>query len=680
MAMVVLLWLSVILALVAGVCVIVYHTRGASDVSTTLGELLGRNAPSNGTAACSTKDCQYAEWLISTSVDIERDPCGNFYDYVCSGIVRKYPSWFNSRTNTRGILDVMQNNVSSAIDSFLSNTAVPQAGQSAYEKAAALHQICMELEIGGGLEHEWEETLKSFGISPANLSFDPLEVTVAFMLKLSIHFAFSLNPAISPVSKNVVVSLSRSKEFVSWKEERAKLITENRYRNYVREVLEWHSVNGSLLEIAITAETNVIALGAKQDPAGQEDYTFLLSDIGSWRNDVNFTERWSRHLSLHSYANLPGNLTVYGKHEDFEFFMDLYGSNSAVNSADLRMYIAWTTINQLARLAGILGNRTEKQCKDIVMRIFPYAAMSAVFFETSTQRKMQHIQSMTNKIRTEISQSFLNASWWDKQTRDSALEKLAKLKIWYAYPPTVENPRALETFYAKFPDVRGPFMSAYINVSRVYAAYHTQLLAMSTVDGINYDAYLSESYLASTAYVTSTNSLYVRAAVMNKPAYIYGGPDEINYGALGRLIASGIMRGFDAEGRKYDVNGRVSSWWTDRSESSYLERENCVKSTMKGIQVSTYIQDMMAERSVYNAYKKASKSQWMEVAGTGDLTRDQLFYVSWCLLFCGEDPAKTGVPVGQRCNMLLKNSELFAEAFSCPSQSPMNSKNKCNFW
>lgn len=134
-------------------------------------------------------------------------------------------------------------------------------------------------------------------------------------------------------------------------------------------------------------------------------------------------------------------------------------------------------------------------------------------------------------------------------------------------------------------------------------------------------------------YLPHLNALYIRGRIMYKPAYIYGGPPEVNYGALGRQIAAGILRGFDEDGRKFDGDGDIANWWTNESRDAYAQRQKCAhelykNATTGGVLSATYQTDMIGERSVYHAYKESSKTTSKSLGKVGSLTSDQLFYIT----------------------------------------------------
>jgi putative endopeptidase len=62
------------------------------------------------------------------------------------------------------------------------------------------------------------------------------------------------------------------------------------------------------------------------------------------------------------------------------------------------------------------------------------------------------------------------------------------------------------------------------------------------------------------------------AAILQPPFFIFDGDDAINYGAIGSIIAHELTHGFDDQGRKYDENGNLRSWWTTEDVNQFTAR------------------------------------------------------------------------------------------------------------
>ena len=52
--------------------------------------------------------------------------------------------------------------------------------------------------------------------------------------------------------------------------------------------------------------------------------------------------------------------------------------------------------------------------------------------------------------------------------------------------------------------------------------------------------------------------------------------DAPNYGNTGGTIGHELTHGFDDQGRKFDAQGNLKDWWTERDDQNFEARAQCV--------------------------------------------------------------------------------------------------------
>jgi predicted metalloendopeptidase len=140
-------------------------------------------------------------------------------------------------------------------------------------------------------------------------------------------------------------------------------------------------------------------------------------------------------------------------------------------------------------------------------------------------------------------------------------------------------------------------------------------------------------------YNPTLNEIVFPAAILQPPFFGIDAPDALNYGGIGGVIGHEISHAFDDQGSRYDADGNLKNWWTDR------DRQSFEKLTARLIdQYSTYeplpgkpvrgeftlgenIADLSGLAIAYKAFQisKAGKEP-EKVAGW---TSNQLFFVGW---------------------------------------------------
>ena len=73
-------------------------------------------------------------------------------------------------------------------------------------------------------------------------------------------------------------------------------------------------------------------------------------------------------------------------------------------------------------------------------------------------------------------------------------------------------------------------------------------------------------------YNPSMNEIVFPAAILQPPFFDMEADDAVNYGAIGAIIGHEIGHGFDDQGSKFDGDGNMVNWWTDRRPQPSLRR------------------------------------------------------------------------------------------------------------
>jgi predicted metalloendopeptidase len=201
---------------------------------------------------------------------------------------------------------------------------------------------------------------------------------------------------------------------------------------------------------------------------------------------------------------------------------------------------------------------------------------------------------------------------------------------------------------------------------------------------------------------------------LHPPFYAQDLPPEFNLGGLGTVIGHEFTHGFDNMGRKYDLNGSLRNWWTNKSIEQFEQRTRCMTEQYSKYQVfpdanvdgnltlPENIADNGSLHIAYNALQKLYKDQNKSPdeptkmsaskaipAALTNLTPNQLFFLSFGQLECQKVPEgdqrhllkyDTHSPGRYRVIGSLQNFSPFSKAFSCKIGSPMNPNKKCQVW
>lgn len=200
------------------------------------------------------------------------------------------------------------------------------------------------------------------------------------------------------------------------------------------------------------------------------------------------------------------------------------------------------------------------------------------------------------------------------------------------------------------------------------------------------------------------NQIHLFAGMLRPPFFNPDYPLAMNYGGIGSVMAHELAHGFGHAGRFFDAMGAYEDLWSRSTNRAFDQRAQCLTrqyaryETAPGLRFKVNGKRTLEEnqadgnglRLAYDAYQKVAEAQ-PDNGGLGDLTADQLFFVSYAQNFCeAVRPQRVGyyasrswsryAPHKYRVNGPVSNSPEFAAAFQCTLGKPMNPSKKCEIW
>jgi putative endopeptidase len=169
------------------------------------------------------------------------------------------------------------------------------------------------------------------------------------------------------------------------------------------------------------------------------------------------------------------------------------------------------------------------------------------------------VENVRNAYRARIEK----LDWMTDSTRQKALHKLAAIKKKVGYPDKWKDFSSLKID-------RGPFVLNMMRGNQWWNAYQMNKLG-KPVDRNEWDM-TPQTYNA--YYNPSNNEIVLPAGIFTVPGYRDEQLDDaLVYGyAAASTVGHEITHGFDDEGRQFDANGNLQSWWTKKDEEEFNKR------------------------------------------------------------------------------------------------------------
>ncbi|MGL4838674.1 MAG: M13 family metallopeptidase [Shewanella sp.] len=171
------------------------------------------------------------------------------------------------------------------------------------------------------------------------------------------------------------------------------------------------------------------------------------------------------------------------------------------------------------------------------------------------------METMINNLIKGFEVSINELEWMTPATKLAAQEKLAKFTYKIGYPDKWKDYSGLEI---KADDLVGNYMR--------YARFEYQGMIDKLGKPIDRTEWGMTPQTVNAYYSPVKNEIVFPAAILQPPFFNMDADDAVNYGAIGAVIGHEISHGFDDQGAKYDGDGNLRDWWSDKDREEFQKR------------------------------------------------------------------------------------------------------------
>ncbi|PIK43745.1 putative membrane metallo-endopeptidase-like 1 [Apostichopus japonicus] len=320
--------------------------------------------------------------------------------------------------------------------------------------------------------------------------------------------------------------------------------------------------------------------------------------------------------------------------------------------------------------------------------------------ETFSGASKENTKLMITKLKQSFKTLLESNDWMDAATKKVAAEKIDGMQEHIGYPDWIMDDVKLNEKYADITITAGDYFTNVLQNMRLNSKIGFSKLRLP----VDKTEWSTGPAIVNAFYSSMKNLIIFPAGILQPPFYHENSPDYLNYGGIGMVIGHEITHGFDDRGRQYDKEGNLIQWWTNSSIVSFKERAQCIVDQYSGYEMpengmhingkqtqGENIADNGGLKQSYKAYRllEQNSQEAMKSLPGIDLNSEQLLYVNfaqvWCTLFRPEGVTSrllTGYHSPDRYRVIgtLHNSDDFARVFQCSADSAMNSKKKCVIW
>ncbi len=326
----------------------------------------------------------------------------------------------------------------------------------------------------------------------------------------------------------------------------------------------------------------------------------------------NSVEDWKTYLKWDLFNGAASALTTDLETEKWEFY-----SKTLQGAKEQRPR------NERA-LSSINGTLGEALGKLYVEEHFPAEAKKKA-------------QEMVDNILKAYENRINNLSWMSEDTKKKALEKLSTFNVKIGYPDEWKDYAALEI---TSPEEGGSYFQNMLNAQKWRVAENMADLGQPVDKG----EWFMSPQTVNAYYNPRYNEIVFPAAILQPPFYDYKADAAVNYGGIGAVIGHEISHGFDDSGARFDAEGNLNNWWTEKDLEEFETLGNDLAEQYSAIEVldSVYINgeftlgenigDLGGVNAAYDGLQIHLENN--ENPGKIDgFTPEQRFFLSWATVW-----------------------------------------------
>lgn len=361
-------------------------------------------------------------------------------------------------------------------------------------------------------------------------------------------------------------------------------------------------------------------------------------------------EDWKTYLRWHLVHDAADALSTAFVNEDFNFYAKTLNGTKEIQPRWRRCVVA--TDQNLGEALGEV----------YVKKAFPPEAKA-------------RMKELVNNLIVALREDIPTLDWMSEPTRQAAIAKLNAFAVKIGYPDKWRDYSTLKIERASFVDnlLRSSQFSRKRNLAKMGRPVDRTEWGM-TPPTVN-------------AYNNSLmNEIVFPAGILQPPYFDLSADDALNYGAIGAVIGHEMSHGFDDQGRKFDLHGNLTDWWTEADAKNYTDRATCVENQFSSFRVEEValnqngklvlgesIGDLGGLKISWLAFQKSMQGK-PRPANIDGFTSEQRFFLGWAQVW-GRKQTPEAMrqqiltdphPLGRfRVNGPLSNMPQFAEAFNC---------------
>jgi endothelin-converting enzyme/putative endopeptidase len=304
----------------------------------------------------------------------------------------------------------------------------------------------------------------------------------------------------------------------------------------------------------------------------------------------------------------------------------------------------------------------------------------------------QRMLKMVDALEKSLAEDVHDLSWMSDETKKQAKVKLDAIRNKIGYPDVY---RDYSSVVIKSDDLLG-------NVARANEFESKRDIAK--IDRpLDRKEWGMTPPTVNAYYSGSFNEIVFPAGILQPPFFDKTMDDAVNFGGIGLVIGHELTHGFDDQGRKFDPQGNLHDWWTEKDGKEFEKRVSCVADEYSSfvavddlklngrLTLGENTADNGGARIALAALERliAEDKTGKEGQKIDGFTPEQRFFLGFARVWCEKrrpELARTSVltdphsPGKYRVDGVVQNMPEFQKAWGCKAGQPMVADNACHVW
>jgi membrane metallo-endopeptidase-like protein 1 len=683
---------------------------------------------------CLNKSCVHIASNILEAMDLEVDPCEDFYSYSCNGWVKANP--IPDGKSTWGTFMKLEQQNQLIIKRVLEQP-IENLKSKAEKKAKMYYESCLDVndtveDLGAEPMHTllrklggW--TITDSGFNDQTWSFQNVVQMVQNKYNIGALFSYVVGED-DKNSSRYILQIDQSgltlptREYYLNETEHSKVL--EAYLDYMTKVGvllggEYNSTKEQM-QAVIEFETKLANITTPNELRRDEESLYNLMTIAELRQRAKFLD-WR---AFFENAMKIVNRKVTSKEKIVVYAPEYLGNLSALikeyqstpeGNITLNNYLVWQTVRVFSGCLSkafrdaykglrkaLMGSESGEEpqwryCVQDTNNVLGFAIGAIFVREVFHLDSKNQAEEMINNVRNAFKANFAKLKWMDEDTRKAAIIKADAISDMIGYPEFVRDAKQLDERYEQL-DVRSDtFFTNNLNINY----YNLKKNLEKINEPVNKTTWSMAPSTVNAYYTPTKNQMVFPAGILQSPFYDTNFPPSLNYGGVGVVMGHELTHGFDDQGREFDKDGNLNHWWKNKTIDLFKNRTKCVvdqynkyKINSKNINGNQTLGENIADngglKAAYHAYLSLMKDKPEPETLPGlALNHKQLFFVAFAQVWCSSVTNEaTALQIEKDSHSLAKfrvigalsNLKEFGEVFKCNVGTKMNPKNKCEVW